>query len=100
MTIETSNDFDNLVDRTEAAVEKFRESADGLRDEIGEAKAAAKVKYKAMIARLDHKHTLAKDRLAELKREGEGSLDQLDALHERLVTELTDMKRTIARRLR
>ena len=100
MTTETTNDFANLIDRTEAAVEKFHERAEGLREEIGEAKAAAKVKYKAMIARLDNKHTQAKTRLEELKKEGEGSLDQLDALHNKLVSELSDMKRTIDRRLR
>ena len=99
MTTETSSNFNNLVDRTEAAVEKFRERADGLRDEIGEAKAAAKVKYKAMIARLDHKYDGAKVRLDELKEEGEGSLEKLNELHERLVRELSDMKRTIDRRL-
>ena len=100
MTIDTSDNFANLVDRTEAAVEKFRERADGLRDEIGEAKAAAKVRYKAMIARLDHKYDGARSKLDELKEAGEDSLDQLHELHEKLVAELTDMKRTIDRRLR
>ena len=98
MTIETSEDFANLVDRTEAAVEKFRERADGLRDEIGEAKAAAKVRYKAMIARLDNKYEGATQRLSELK-DG-GTIEQLDELHEKIVAELSDMKRTIERRLR
>lgn len=98
MTTDTSDDFKNLVDRTEAALEKYKERAEGLKEEVGDARAAAKVRLKAMIARLEKKYDGAQKKLADLK--NGGSFEELSDLHEKIVSELADMKRTIKRRIR
>ncbi len=50
---------------------------------------------KAMIARLDAKYDRAKDRLSELKQNG--ASDEIEEFHQKIVSELADMKRTVKR---
>ncbi len=95
MMEESSADVDSLLERAEAALEKFRERADGLRDDLADAKAATKVRMKAMIARLDAKYDGAKSRLSELKQNG--AAEEIEEFHQKVVSELADMKKTINR---
>jgi chromosome segregation ATPase len=95
MMDEPSAEVDSLLERAEAALEKFRERADVMRDDLGDAKAATKVRMKAMIARLDAKYDRAKDRLSELKQNG--ASDEIEEFHQKIVSELADMKRTVKR---
>ena len=68
---------------------------------LREARAVRKVQIMAMIDRLERKYDGAKTRLDELSgSENEGSSRALGALHQKVVSELSDMKRTIQTRIR
>lgn len=95
--MEITEDYQQLIERTQATVEKFRERADELRQELTEARAQRKVQIKAMIDRLERKYDRAKERLAELRKED--SIEALGELHQKIVSDLSDMKRTIDRRI-
>ncbi len=97
MTTETSEEHKHLVERTEATLEKFQEKAEGLRGELPEARAATKVQLKAMIARLEKKYDMGKQRLSELGPDGD--TEEIGRLHQKIVADLHDMVRTIERRI-
>lgn len=99
MTTETKEEYQTLVERTEATLEKYRERAEELRGVLGDARAATKVQIKAMISRLEKKHESASDRLSRLRRGGTTNTEEIGQLHQQIVSELTDMKRTIDRRI-
>lgn len=99
MTTETTEEFQQMVERTEATLEKFKERAEVLRGELSDARAATKVQIKAMIARLERKHEKGTAELADLRRNGAGSSEEIGKLHQRIVSDLTDMNRTIDRRI-
>lgn len=99
--MEISEDFDQLVERTQATVEKYRERAEELRDELRGARAGRKVQIMAMIDRLERKYDGAKEKLEEFS--GSTTDDASQALgdfHQKVVSELSDMKRTIDQRIR
>ena len=100
--MEISESYEQLLERTNATVEKYREGAEELRDELRQARAGRKVQIMAMIDRLERKYDGAKTRLEELTDSGddEESNQQLGVLHQKVVSELSDMKRTIATRIR
>ncbi|MFQ5679987.1 MAG: hypothetical protein ACE5HP_11085 [Gemmatimonadota bacterium] len=95
--IDTSEDFEQLMERTEATLEKFRERADSLQEELGAVSAATKVQVKAMIARLERKYERGKARLSTLQQGGEEHADELNRFHHEVINSLSDMKRTIDR---
>lgn len=99
--MEFSDNYEQLLQRTTATVEKYREGADELRVKLREARAGRKVQIMAMIDRLERKYDGAKTRLDELSDgEGEGSSRALGQLHQKVVSELSDMRRTIQTRIR
>ncbi len=97
MTTDLTEDYQQLVERTEATVEKFREHAGELKEMLGEARAGRKVQILAMIDRLEKKYDGAEERLAALPPDG---LEEIGQLHQKIVSELSDMKRTIEHRIR
>lgn len=97
MATETTEEYQQLVERTEATIEKFKERAESLKDELGDARAATKVQLKAMIERLQRKHERAQEKLTSLRRSGD--VDGISRLHQEMVASLSDMKRTIDRRI-
>lgn len=97
----STEDFDQLVARTSATVEKYRERAEELREELRAARAGRKVQIMAMIDRLERKYDGAKEKLEEFS--GNSADDAAQALgdfHQKVVSELSDMKRTIDQRIR
>jgi hypothetical protein len=98
MTTEISEDYQQLVDRTEATVEKFREGAEELREMLGEARAGRKVQILAMSDRLEKKYEGAKVNLAALT--PSTPLEEIGQMHQKIVSELTDIKPTIKHRIR
>ena len=98
MTTDMQEQHQSLVERTEATLEKFKERAEELKGELGDARAATKVQLKAMIARLEKKYEGAKGEFDRLKRNG-SEVEELGKLHQRIVSDLSDMKRTIDRRI-
>lgn len=99
MATETTEEFQQLVERTEATLEKFREKAETLRGELGDARAATKVQIKAMVARLEQKHEEASQRLDELRKNGSSNSEEVGRLHQQIVNDLSDMNKTIDRRI-
>ncbi len=99
MTTDMQEEYQSLVERTEATLDKFKERAEQLRAELGDARAATKVQMKAMIARLEKKHEGARTEFDRLKRNGGAQVEELGKLHQRIVSDLSDMKRTIDRRI-
>ena len=97
-TTETSDEYDQLVARTEATIEKFREDAVELKSELGGARAATKVQLMAMIDRLEKKYDGGLVKLGEIK--ANRSMEELGELHHRIASELSDMRRTMERRIR
>lgn len=97
MTTETTEGTQEIADRAEAAVEKYKQHAEELKEEVGNARAATKVQIKAMIQRLENQYEEAKERLSELKG---GDTDELHRFHQEIVGKLADMKKTIKRRIR
>jgi len=99
--MDISEDFDQLVERTQATVEKYRERAEELREELRQARAGRKVQIMAMIDRLERKYDGAKEKLEEFAdSKTEDSTKALGDFHQRVVSELSDMKRTIDQRIR
>ena len=99
--MDISEDFDQLVERTQATVEKYRERAEELREELRQARAGRKVQIMAMIDRLERKYNGAKEQLEEFAdSKAEDSTQALGDFHQRVVSELSDMKRTIEQRIR
>jgi len=100
--MEISEGFDQMMERTHATVEKYREGAEELRIELKQARAGRKVQIMAMIDRLERKYDGAKERLEEFAGSGEQEETNraLGDFHHKVVSELTDMKRTIATRIR
>jgi len=99
--MDISEDFDQLVERTQATVEKYRERAEELREELRQARAGRKVQIMAMIDRLERKYTSSKEKLEEFTdSKAEDSTQALGDFHQRVVSELSDMKRTIDQRIR
>jgi len=99
--MEISESFEQMMERTEATVEKYREGAEELREELKAARAGRKVQIMAMIDRLERKYDGAKVRLGEFaKSDKEEEGQALGDFHQKVVSELTDMKRTIATRIR
>lgn len=98
MTTDLTEDYQQLVERTEATVEKFREKAEELKEMLGEARAGRKVQILAMIDRLEKKYDGAKERLAALT--PDSPLEEIGQMHQQIVSELSDMKRTIEHRIR
>lgn len=90
--------MEELQERTEASLRKFKERADQLREDLSDARAATKVQMKAMIERLDRKYERAEQRFKELK--GSGSDEELQKLHDEIVEDLQSMVKTIRRRIR
>lgn len=99
MAIETTEEYQQLVERTEATLEKFRERAESLKEELAHASASTKVQLKAMIDRLEKKYEAGRTRLAALRRGGSDNSEELGRLHQQIVASLSDMKRTIDRRI-
>lgn len=93
-------DIDELKDRTEASLKKFKERADNLREEVSDARAATKVQIKAMIERLDEKYERAQARFDDLKSSTATTRSDYQALHDEIVDDLQSMVRTIKRRIR
>lgn len=98
--MELSENYEQLLQRTTATVEKYREGAEELRVKLREARAGRKVQIMAMIDRLERKYDGAKTKLEELSDTEEGNRRALGALHQKVVSELSDMKRTIQTRIR
>ncbi len=94
--------FDQMMERTEATVEKYSEGAESLREELKAARAGRKVQIMAMIDRLERKYDGAKVRLGEFAESGKGEEagQALGDFHQKVVSELTDMKKTIETRIR
>jgi hypothetical protein len=97
----STEDFGQLVERTTATVEKYREKAEDLREELRQARAGRKVQIMAMIDRLERKYDSATERLKEFSStSSEDAAQALGEFHQKVVSELSDMKRTIDRRIR
>lgn len=97
----STEDFDQLVARASATVEKYRENAEELRDELRQARAGRKVQIMAMIDRLERKYDGAKIKLEEFSENAADDTAQaLGDFHQKVVSELTDMKKTIDQRIR
>lgn len=93
-------DMKDLKDRTEASLEKFKNRANELREELGDARAATKVQIKAMIERLEEKHEAAGERFDELTSSTATGRQELQELHDQIVDDLKSMRKTIRRRIR
>lgn len=89
----------DLIERTEASLEKYKQRADELREELSSARAATKVQIKAMVQRLEEKYDDASSKLKELRDSSDGK-DDLEKLHREVTSDLSDMVRTIKRRIR
>ena len=98
--MEFSENYEQLLQRTTATLEKYREGAEELRVKLREARAGRKVQIMAMIDRLERKDDGEKTRLEELADSEEGNSRALSSLHQKVVSELADMKRTIKTRIR
>jgi phage shock protein A len=98
MSSTTSAQIDQLIERTEANLAKFKDRAEQLRGEIGDARAATKVQIKAMVDRLEAKYEESEKQLQSLKKAG-GPREEIEALHSAIVDDLQSMARTIKRRI-
>jgi len=92
--------MDDLQERTEASLEKYRERALQLREDLGDARAATKVQMKAMIERLEEKYEEAEEEFDRLKKAGSTTRDEWQKLHDEVVSEFQTMAKTIRRRIR
>ena len=93
-------DTDELKERTEASLAKFKERANELREDLSDARAATKVQMKAMIQRLDEKHERATERFEDLKKSSASTKADFQRLHDDIVDDLQSMLKTIRRRIR
>ncbi|HKK26504.1 MAG TPA: hypothetical protein VKB18_00310 [Gemmatimonadota bacterium] len=98
MSSTTSSQIDQLIERTEASLAKFKDRAEQLRSEISDARAATKVQMKAMVERLEKKYRASEKKLKELKSSG-GPREEIEELHSQIVSDLQSMVRTIKRRI-
>ncbi|MDX1578614.1 MAG: hypothetical protein R3266_09015 [Gemmatimonadota bacterium] len=99
--MEITESFEQLVERTQATVEKYREHAENLREGLSGARAGRKVQMMAMIDRLERKYDGAKQRLEELADSAaDDTTEALSDFHQKVVSELSDMRRTIEQRIR
>ena len=99
--MDISESYDQMMERTTATVEKYREGAEQLREELRAARAGRKVQIMAMIDRLERKYDGAKTKLEELADSKEDDPSQeLGDFHQKIVSELSDMRRTIETRIR
>lgn len=93
-------DIDDLKERTEASLGKFKERAAALREDLSDARAATKVQMKAMIQRLEEKHDRLTERFDGLKRSTTTTKADYQRLHDEIVDDLQSMVKTIRRRIR
>lgn len=93
-------EIDELKERTEASLAKFKERADALREDVSDARAATKVQMKAMIQRLDEKYERASERFGDLKSSTATTRADYQELHDEIVQDLQSMVKTIRRRIR
>lgn len=98
MSSTTSAQIDQLIEKTEASLAKFKDRAEQLRSEISDARAATKVQMKAMVERLEKKYRTSEKKLKELKSSG-GPREEIEELHSQIVADLQSMVRTIKRRI-
>ncbi len=99
--MDTSESYEQMMERTTATVEKYREGAEELRDQLRAARAGRKVQIMAMIDRLERKYDGAKTKLEELAdSKEEDPTQELGDFHRKVVSELSDMNKTIATRIR
>ncbi len=102
--MDLSDEYDQLLRRTAATVEKFKEGAEELKDKLGKARANRRVQLLAMINRMENKYEGATSRLEHLAdatdEAGTRPSRELGALHQQVVSELSNMKRTIENRIR
>ncbi|MFQ5690009.1 MAG: hypothetical protein ACE5HQ_07045 [Gemmatimonadota bacterium] len=98
MATGSAEEYRQLVERTRAVLEHFRERANQVRGDLASARADRKVQIKAMVARLERRYEQGLARLAELSGGESGDLDEMVRFHQQVVTELADMQRTIERR--
>ena len=97
----TIESYEQMIERTTATLEKYREGADELKEVLGKARAGRKVQILAMIDRLEHKYDGNKLKLEELADfDEEAPSAELGVFHQKIVSELSDMRRTIERRIR
>lgn len=93
-------DTDEIKDRIEASLTKFKDRADNLREDVSDARAATKVQIKAMIERLDEKYEAAQASFDDLKASTTTTKSDYQQLHDEIVDDLQSMIRTIKRRIR
>lgn len=93
-------DIDDLKERTEASLAKFKERSAALREDLSDARAATKVQMKAMIQRLDEKHERLSERFSGLKRSTTTTKADYQRFHDEIVDDLQSMLKTIRRRIR
>jgi len=97
----TIESYEQMLERTTATLEKYREGADELKVELRQARAGRKVQIMAMIDRLEKKYDGNKVKLKALTDfDEEAPSKELGDLHQTIVSELSDMRRTIERRIR
>jgi len=97
----TIESYEQMLERTTATLEKYREGADELKVELQQARAGRKVQIMAMIDRLEKKYDGNKIKLEALTDfDEETSSKELGDLHQKISSELSDMRRTIERRIR
>lgn len=93
-------DIDEIKSRTEARIEKYRDRANALRDDLSDARAATKVQMKAMIERLEEKIERAEERYDDLKSSSATTASDYQALLDELMDDWQSMIKTIRRRIR
>lgn len=92
-------DIDQIKDRTEAHMKKYRERATQLRDDLSDARAATKVQMKAMIERLEEKVEKAESRYDDLKSSSATTRSDYQDLLDDLMDDWQSMLKTIRRRI-
>ena len=93
-------DLDEIKERTEAHLKKYRERATVLRDDLSDARAATKVQMKAMIERLEEKAEEAESRFDDLKSSSATTRSDYQELLDHLTDDWQSMLKTIRRRIR
>ena len=97
----TIESYEQMLERTTATLEKYREGADELKVELRQARAGRKVQIMAMIDRLEKKYDGNKMKLEALTDfDEEAPSKELGDLPQKIASELSDMRRTIERRIR
>lgn len=99
MSPAADSQLDDLLEKTEASLKKFKEREEQLRAEIDDARAATTVQLKAMVERLEMKYERAQERLDELKGSSSATLEEVKRLHDGVVSDLQSMVKTIKRRI-